>query len=158
LSECHLLCFNVLTMTSLFIASDHAGTELKSQLQKLLPQIVWEDLGPPPGQRVDYPDYAEALCQKLKSAPQAKGVLICGSGIGMSITANRFAHIRAALVENPVSARLAREHNDANVLCLGARFLAAEYASEIVETFLKTPYTNDPRHQGRLQKIQNLKT
>jgi ribose 5-phosphate isomerase B len=156
LNPTHLLCFNGLNMNPILIASDHAGTDLKSQIQKLLKGQSWEDLGPPLGLKVDYPDFAETLCLKLKNQANALGILICGSGIGMSITANRFSHIRAALVENPVSARLAREHNDANVLCLGARFLAPEYAAEIVETFLRTPFSQDPRHQGRLNKIAAL--
>lgn len=138
------------------IASDHAGVELKSALQKLLPQWEWEDLGPPSSSRVDYPDFAERLARKVANQEAPLGVLICGSGIGMSIAANKISGIRAALAENPISARLSREHNDANILCLGARFLAPQYAAEITQAWLETPFTDDPRHRGRIQKIAAL--
>jgi ribose 5-phosphate isomerase B len=141
------------------IASDHAGIALKAAIQKSLPEWTWEDLGPPESQgtsRVDYPDYARLLSTKLVSGGADFGVLVCGSGIGMSIAANKIDGVRAALVENPVAARLSREHNDANVLCLGSRFIAPEYGSEIVETWLKTPFSGDARHQGRIQKITQL--
>jgi ribose 5-phosphate isomerase B len=141
------------------IAADHAGVELKAEIQKRLPDWQWEDLGPADSGRVDYPDYARKLTDDLVAGKAPQGVLICGSGIGMSIAANKVDGIRAALVENPSSARLAREHNDANVLCLGSRFLAPEYAAEIVETWLKTPFVGEAgggRHQGRIDKIAQL--
>lgn len=138
------------------IASDHAALELKAALQSALPDFSWEDLGPQTASSVDYPDYAEKLCEKLNQTPGAFGILLCGSGIGMSIAANKIAGIRAALVENPVSARLAREHNDANVLCLGARFVAPAYASEIAKVFLTTESSTDSRHTGRIEKIKKL--
>jgi ribose 5-phosphate isomerase B len=84
------------------------------------------------------------------------GILICGSGIGMCIAANKIKGVSAALVENPVSARLAREHNDSNVLCLGARILAPEYAAEIARVWLETPFSTDPRHAHRVNKIKSL--
>jgi ribose 5-phosphate isomerase B len=139
-----------------FIASDHAGVELKAELKKRLADWEWDDLGPPDTSRVDYPDFAKKLSVRVAATPGAQGVLICGSGIGMSIAANKVRGIRAALVENASAARLAREHNDANVLCLGARFVAPEYAAEIVETWLKTPFTAEGRHQGRIQKISDI--
>lgn len=138
------------------IASDHAGVDLKTAIQKLLKDVEWMDLGPVNTARVDYPDYAERVAAKVSSGEAKRGVLICGSGIGMSIAANKVSGVRAALVENPVAARLAREHNDANILCLGARFLAPEYAAEIIEAFLKTPFSGDPRHTGRVLKIHAL--
>ncbi len=141
---------------SVFIAADHAAVELKAALQKLLPEYHWVDLGPSSGQKVDYPDYAEKLCRELNATPGAMGLLLCGSGIGMSIAANKFAGIRAALVENPVSARLAREHNDANVLCMGARFVAPEYAAEIARIFLTTEASKDPRHCARVEKLNQI--
>lgn len=142
---------------TVLIASDHAGFELKEAIQKLLPEIDWHDLGPPNQSRVDYPDYAERLARKVAAGePSPQGILICGSGIGMCIAANKVAGIRAAVVDNPIAARLSREHNDANVLCLGARFLAPEYAMEIVRTWLETPFTRDPRHWGRIQKITSI--
>jgi ribose 5-phosphate isomerase B len=140
----------------ILIAADHAGVELKSALQKLLPEFDWMDLGPAKATRVDYPDYAERLALKLHG--KNLGVLICGSGIGMSIAANKVPGARASVIENPVSARLAREHNDANIICLGARFLAPEYAAEIVSIFLKTPFSGEPRHAGRVMKISALET
>jgi len=136
-----------------YIAADHAGVGLKAALQKSFPQVSWEDLGPSNGDRVDYPDFAKLLCEKLKTDHSARGILICGSGIGMSITANRFSWIRAALVENPVGARLSREHNNSNVLCLGARFLAAEYAADITRAWLDTSFSEDARHIQRIQKM-----
>jgi ribose 5-phosphate isomerase B len=142
----------------IYIASDHAGVALKSAIQKLLPQYSWEDLGPiREDHRVDYPDMAEAVGQKMAAhGSDARGILICGSGIGMSIAANKIPGIRAALVENPVSARLAREHNDANVLCLGSRFIAPEYGAEIAKIWLETPFSDESRHDARIQKIASI--
>ncbi len=137
----------------IYVAADHAGVTLKAAIQKAFPQLEWVDLGPSNCDRVDYPDFAKILCEKMKGDPTARGILICGSGIGMSITANRFAWIRAALVENPVGAKLSREHNDSNVLCLGARFLAPEYAADIARAWLDTPFSQDPRHVQRIQKM-----
>ncbi len=139
------------------IASDHAGVELKSLIQKALPGWKWIDLGPLNGnERVDYPDYAEILGQKIASGEADQGILICGSGIGMSIAANKIPGIRAAVVENPVAARLSREHNDANVLCLGSRFLAPEYGTDIARAWLETPFSNDTRHKVRVEKLAAL--
>ena len=138
------------------IAADHAGIELKAELKKRLPDWEWEDLGPLDSHRVDYPDYARMLAVKIASGQAAQGILICGSGIGMSIVANKVHGVRAALVENASAARLSREHNDANVLCLGSRFVAPEYAAEIAETWLKTPFSGESRHQGRLNKITEI--
>lgn len=143
-------------MPTVFIASDHAAIDLKAALQSLLPEFNWKDLGPADGGRVDYPDYAEKLCRELNATPGSRGVLLCGSGIGMCIAANKIAGIRAAQAENPISARLAREHNDANVLCLGARFVAPNYAAEIVRTFITTAASADPRHSARVAKIRKL--
>ena len=139
-----------------YIASDHAALTLKAALQKALPEFTWRDIGPYDSTSIDYPDSAEKLCTELNLNPGARGVLLCGSGIGMSIAANKIAGIRAALVENPVSARLAREHNDANVVCLGARFVAPEYAAEIVKIFLNTQTSPDPRHGARIEKLKKL--
>lgn len=140
------------------IASDHAGISLKTFLQTALQDVDWEDLGPGSGERVDYPDFAEKLARRVAGDKKLLGVLICGSGIGMSIAANKIAGIRAALCENPVSARLAREHNDANVLCLGARFVAPEYAEEIVQAWLMAEPSREGRHQARVAKITALET
>ena len=138
------------------IASDHAGIELKTAIQKALPAWEWVDLGPMNGDRVDYPDFAELLSKKLVQGDADQGILVCGSGIGMSIAANKIPGIRAAVVENPIAARLSREHNDANVLCLGSRFVAPEYGAEIAEVWLKTPFSKDDRHEKRVKKITLL--
>ena len=138
------------------IASDHAGVELKAALMKALPGWKWLDLGPKNGDRVDYPDYAALVARKIQKEESAFGVLICGSGIGMSIAANKLEGIRAALVDNTSSARLSREHTDANVLCLGSRFPAPEYAAEIVGIWLATSFSNDPRHALRIKKMSDL--
>lgn len=138
------------------IASDHAGVHLKSEIQKNLPQWEWVDLGPINGDRVDYPDFAGILGKKIAANEFDQGVLICGSGIGMSIAANKIPGIRAALVDNSSAARLAKEHNNSNILCLGSRFTAPEYGVEIVKTWLETPFSHDPRHVKRIEKIHSL--
>jgi ribose 5-phosphate isomerase B len=143
-------------LLKLFLASDHAAFEFKARLKTHLKEYLFEDLGCDSTQSVDYPDYAEILSKRVGENPLFRGILICGSGIGMSIAANKMPGIRAALVENPVSARLAREHNDANVLCLGARFLAPEYAAEIARVFLQTPASPDQRHTNRVKKLNAL--
>jgi ribose 5-phosphate isomerase B len=140
----------------ILIASDHAGFLFKSELIKLLPEWNWEDLGPNDPSRVDYPDFAQLLGSKIAAGESALGVLICGSGIGMSIAANKISGVRAALVENPTSARLSREHNDANVLCLGSRLIAPEYGAEIVKLWLNTPFSQGTRHVQRIEKIRAL--
>lgn len=139
----------------IWIAADHAGFALKAELQKILSQWKWVDLGVHSRESADYPDFAEKLCEKVV-AEKGQGILVCGSGIGMSIAANKIPGIRAALVENPVSARLSKQHNHTNVLCLGARFLGPEYAAEIVQTWLETPVDSDPRHLRRVQKTALL--
>lgn len=144
------------TKKKVLIASDHAGFAMKTEIQKQLPECQWEDLGPMNGDRVDYPDYAVKLASRVASGEFSQGVLICGSGIGMSIAANKIPGVRAAVVENPVSARLSREHNDANVLCLGSRFIAPEYGAEIVRIWLETPFSAEGRHAERIAKIAQL--
>ncbi|OFZ21964.1 MAG: ribose 5-phosphate isomerase B [Bdellovibrionales bacterium GWB1_55_8] len=141
---------------TILIASDHAGIALKAAIQKALSDWEWKDLGPVNGDRVDYPDFAEKLGASIASGVAKRGILICGSGIGMSIAANKIAGIRAAVVENPVAARLSREHNDANVLCLGSRFIAPEYGAEIAQAWLTTEFSADHRHEGRIKKIARL--
>ena len=140
----------------LLIASDHAGFDLKEAVQKLLSHLKWEDLGPASASpSVDYPDFAAKLARRVVTEKRM-GVLICGSGIGMSIAANRIKGVRAALVENPVSARLAREHNHANVLCLGARFVAAPYAGEMIRAWLEATPNTETRHQARVDKLESI--
>jgi ribose 5-phosphate isomerase B len=140
------------------IASDHAGVELKAAIQKALSEWQWQDLGPETNARVDYPDFAARVAEKISKGEAQRGVLICGSGVGMVISANKFRHVRATLVENPVVAQLSREHNDANILCLGSRFLAAEYATDITRVFLETPFSGAARHETRISKIDKLES
>jgi ribose 5-phosphate isomerase B len=135
----------------LLIAADHAGFELKEQLKKLRPDLPWEDLGPATADRVDYPDYAYKVASRIQGAND-RGVLICGSGQGMMIGANRFKKVRAALAWIPEIAKLSRSHNDANVLCLAARFTSAEAAAEMLDIFLKTEFEGG-RHQDRVTKL-----
>ena len=144
------------TTQTVLIASDHAGFELKTALISLLSDVVFEDLGPLEQSRVDYPDSAAKLAEAVSKAPGTRGILICGSGIGMCIAANKFKNVRAALVNEPVSARLAREHNDTNIICLGARFLASQYAAEITRVWLSTSFSKDPRHEKRIAKITQI--
>ena len=141
-------------MTTLVIASDHAGFELKAVIKLGLEKNGHKaiDLGPNEASSVDYPDMADKLAGALLDGLADKGVLICGTGIGIGIAANRHRHVRAALCHDVTTARLAREHNDANVLCLGARVIGAEVALDSVETFLGTPFEGG-RHQRRVDKL-----
>jgi ribose 5-phosphate isomerase B len=140
------------------IASDHAAVELKSRLQALLPQWKWQDLGPLNSDRVDYPDFAEKVALKISKGEALQGILICGSGIGMCIAANKFPEVRAAVVESVASAKLSKEHNDANILCLGARLTPEANAVEIIRAWLETPFSKDSRHVARIQKISALES
>lgn len=139
----------------LAIASDHGGYELKDYLVKYLSSnnISIEDLGPFNTESCDYPDYAKEVAKKLLNKEVDFGILVCGSGIGMSISANRYKGIRAALVSEPLSAKLTRMHNDANILCLGGRLIGNEMAKEIVEVFLHTSFEGG-RHERRIAKIE----
>jgi ribose 5-phosphate isomerase B len=136
------------------IAADHAGVDLKSALSEELRQAGFTvlDLGTNSTDSVDYPDFADALAGALKSGRVGRGVLVCGTGIGISIAANRHKGVRAALCRGATDARLAREHNDANVLALGARTTGIEVAKDCLKTFLTTPFTGG-RHVRRVQKL-----
>jgi ribose 5-phosphate isomerase B len=141
----------------LLIASDHAGFELKEALKDRAGTlgVSFNDLGTHSRDSVDYPDTAHALARELlkPGSVASLGILICGSGVGVSIAANRHPGIRAVLAESPEIARLGREHNHANVLCLGARFLSPERAVEVIRAFLTaTPETGE-RHVRRVQKL-----
>ena len=141
-------------MTRVAVAADHAGFALKQELVSYLEELGVEvlDLGPETDEPTDYPDFARAVAHALKDAKAERGVLVCGSGIGMDIAANRFAGVRAALVHDPDSARLSRSHNDANVICLGARELESGDARSFVKIFLDTPFEGG-RHERRVSKI-----
>jgi len=138
----------------ILIASDHAGFDLKSQLVSYLKSKNFEvtDFVTQSPDSVDYPDYANLVCQAMNS--DSLGVLVCGSGQGMCIRANKFAHIRAALVYNDDIAKLSREHNDANVICLGSRFVTLDQAKKFVDTFLSTDFAQG-RHQQRVAKLSS---
>jgi ribose 5-phosphate isomerase B len=137
------------------IASDHAGVEMKSALGAVLRKLGFEvlDLGTTNGDSVDYPDFAEALADAFRTGRTRRGVLICGTGIGISIAANRHRELRAAVCHDGLTARLARQHNDANVLCLGARVLGPETAKDCVETFFTTAFEGGERHERRVAKL-----
>lgn len=143
----------------LAIGSDHAGFDLKETVKSWLQaeghQV--EDLGCHSPERVDYPLYAQQVAQTVAGGQAERGVLICGSGIGVSIAANRTPGVRAALVSEPLSARLCREHNDANVLCMGARLVGADMAREILRVFMATPFEGG-RHQLRVDQIDSIPT
>lgn len=135
------------------MAADHAGFEYKEQMiQKLKVDYELVDLGPFTNSSVDYPDFANLVAEKLKIFPESMGLLVCGSGQGMALRANKFPHIRAALVYSDETAKLAREHNDANVICLGSRFCTLDEALKWTNLFLKTPFAGG-RHQTRVAKI-----
>jgi ribose 5-phosphate isomerase B len=140
----------------LYIASDHAGFELKESLKKQLSHLDWKDLGTHSKDSVHYPEFAQKLAQSVSLSEldlqQPCGILICGSGIGVSIAANRFPKIRAALIWNKETALLAREHNNANVLCLPARFLSADDAVECVKAWLEAKFLAG-RHQQRVDML-----
>lgn len=144
-----------MTVRTIALASDHAGVELKAQLAAWLKGAGHEvlDLGTDGPASVDYPDFAAAMAAAITDGRAERGVLICGSGIGISIAANRHAGIRAALVHDVTTARLAREHNDANVLALGARIIGPEIAKDCVDTFLKTAFEGGERHSRRVAKM-----
>lgn len=138
---------------SIVIASDHAGFEAKQKiLISFKDQHSLLDLGPFSEDRTDYPDYADKLAQHLYKNPQDIGILVCGSGQGMAMRANKYTHIRAALCWSEESAQLARAHNDANVLCLGGRLLDEQTVLKVVQVFLNTPFEGG-RHALRLEKL-----
>jgi ribose 5-phosphate isomerase B len=136
------------------IASDHAGFEMKEKLEQVLQDLGYEveDLGTHSPASTDYPDYAHPLAAKIESGEVKRGVLLCGTGNGMAYAANRHHGVRAALAWSPDIARLAREHNDANVLVLPARFLSDEDGVATLKSFLDTPFEGG-RHIRRVEKI-----
>ena len=130
---------------NLIIASDHAGYRLKQSIVSLMDDIFFEDLGTDSDKSVDYPDFAKKLVDIIKNDLSKKGVLICGSGIGMSISANRHKGIRAGLCNNPEMAELSRRHNDVNILVLPGRFIDVNTAKLCIDIFLKIDFEGD-RH------------
>ena len=136
------------------IASDHGGYELKSTLIKELEakglRVI--DLGTHGLESVDYPAFADAMAQTIRDGKAARGILLCGSGIGISIAANRHPELRAALVHDGLTARLSRQHNDANVLCMGGRLVGPELAKDCLDIFLKTEFEGG-RHARRVAQL-----
>ncbi len=137
------------------IGSDHAGLEMKKEVIAVLKQMGHEyrDFGTDTPQSVDYPDFGEMVSHAVSQGRAERGILICGTGIGMSIVANKFRNIRAALCNELFSARMSRLHNDANILVLGGRIIGKDLATEIVKTWMVTPFEGG-RHENRLKKIQ----
>ncbi len=141
------------------LGADHGGVNLKNRLAAVLieggHQVL--DFGTDGPASVDYPDFARAVCGAVTDTKADFGILVCGTGIGMSIAANRFPAIRCALVHDVTTARLTRAHNDANVIALGARIIGEEVAMDILGAFLSTPYEGG-RHDRRLAKLNDLNT
>ena len=140
------------------IASDHAAVEARAEVASLIKTMGHEvvDLGCLAGERVDYPDYAAAVANAVTSGVVERGVLLCGTGIGMSVAANKIDGIRAALVHDVTTAALAAQHNRANILCAGARVLGSTVIGDCVKAWLTTDF--EERHQARLDKISALET
>ena len=140
------------------LSSDHAGYQLKQELLQFLKELDYEaiDLGTDSEESVDYPDFGEAMGRAVADGQADLGVSICGSGIGIGMAANKVAGARAATVHNVKSAELARAHNDANIICLGARLLKARTAKKAVKVFLETDFEGG-RHQARVKKLDAIK-
>ena len=140
------------------IASDHGGFALKQELMEHLRSlnVEFEDLGCPDTASVDYPVYAEAVCKGVQEGRYTQGILVCGTGIGMSMAANKFQGIRAALCADCYSAQMTREHNDANVLCLGGRTVGPELAKRIAEIFVTTAFSGLEKHSRRVGMIKEF--
>lgn len=137
------------------IGSDHAGLDLKQEIIALLRELGHDyvDYGTETPQSVDYPDFGEKVADAVSAGALERGILICGTGIGMSIVANKFPRIRASLCNDLFSARMSRLHNDANILVLGGRIIGKDLAHEIVRTWMTTPFEGG-RHENRLKKIR----
>ena len=141
------------------VGSDHAGFELKESLKEKLLAGGHDvlDLGTDSSERVDYPEYAAKVGHAVDSGEAERGVLVCGSGIGMCMGANRFPGVRAAVLQDEYDAEMSRTHNDANVACLAARKLNADRARELVEVFLKSKFEGG-RHEGRVKKLGEIRS
>jgi ribose 5-phosphate isomerase B len=139
------------------LGSDHGGINIKDAVKRLLESrgIAYEDCGTVSGDSVDYPDFAERVASRVSTGAAERGILACGTGIGMSIAANKFPGVRAALVTDVFMARMAKEHNDANILVLGGRVVTEEEAAKMVAAWLDGMFEGG-RHQGRLDKIAEL--
>ncbi len=143
----------------LYIAADHAGFNLKEELKNYLTELncPYEDMGAFEfNPQDDYPDFAISLARRVAEESEALGILICGSGVGVCIVANRFKNIRAALVYDEFTARQSREHDNANILCLGSRVLDEATAKKLVKIWLETEFSGEERHIRRLKKIEEF--
>ena len=147
-----------MTQETILIAADHAGYELKEKLEAELKRLGFgvRDLGTDSLSSTDYPDYAHPLAKEVSEGKVKRGVLICGTGLGMSYVANRYPNVRAAVTWSPEVAELAKSHNDANVLVLPARFVTDEDAVKILRTWLETQFEGG-RHERRVVKIENTR-
>ena len=139
------------------ITSDHAGVELKEELVEFIESMGHsvKDLGPFNTDSIDYPDYAQKMCKTVVDKESDLGIAICGTGVGMSMACNKVPGIRASLCSESYSAKLTRQHNNSNVLCLGARVIGVELAKDIVEEYLKAEFEGG-RHQRRIDKLENF--
>ena len=144
--------------TNIVIGSDHAGFELKEKFKKYLSENAYNvvDVGTISTESCDYPDIAQNLALYIKEHPETVGVLICGSGIGMSMAVNRYSFIRGALLYNMDVAKLSREHNNANVAIFGARMFDHETNLGFLQAFLETNFSDDERHKRRIKKLGNM--
>ena len=146
-----------MTTKTIAIACDHGALALKTHMVTYLKDKGYEilDLGVNGPESVDYPDFGYKVAEAIKDGTVTRGILMCGSGIGISIAANRFTEIRAALVHDLTGARLAREHNDANVICLGGRMIGPDLAEECIDMFINTPFDGGERHVRRTTMLSN---
>jgi ribose 5-phosphate isomerase B len=144
-------------LMKIVIGCDHAGVALKNEITPVLKELAidWEDVGTKTEESVDYPDFGERVAELVSSGKMERGILICGTGIGMSIVANKFPGVRAALCSEAFSATMSRLHNDANVLVLPGRIIDGNTAAEIVKAWFTTPFEGG-RHQKRLDKIKAI--
>jgi ribose 5-phosphate isomerase B len=144
-------------MTKIFIGSDHGGFNLKEKIKEVFSPLGYEfeDMGTNSVESCDYPVYAEAVSRKVLET-NGRGILVCGTGIGMSIAANKFKGIRASHCTDTFSARMTREHNNSNILCLGERITGQDLAIDIVKIWLETPFSNGERHIKRLNLIEEI--
>jgi len=144
---------------TIILGSDHAGFDLKEKVKKALDRlgVPHEDVGSQSTEPVDYPDYAHRVAEAVETGRHTRGIVVCGTGIGVSMAANRHAGVRAAVAYDEETARLSREHNDANVLARGGRSLDHALAERILEVWLKTPFAGG-RHARRVEKIELPKT
>jgi ribose 5-phosphate isomerase B len=146
-----------MTKKKLAIASDHAGVELKEEIKKFLLELGYsfDDFGSDGFESVDYPDYAKIVAEKVSNGEYERGILLCGSGVGMAIVANKFPHVRAVQANDMYTAIMSKKHNDANILALAGRITGKELAKEIVKAWLETPFEGG-RHERRIRKIKEI--